>query len=143
MTEERIISALRKAWVTPEGIIHEFDAKAEHHVQWWSRNFPEDLRFDASSQLGWIRLTRRGQALDIEGSPAAIDRHKLEILMWAGRGVQWVNIDPTPMKPPIGSSLDTFVEQDVGEMMVRTRMTGGTVFRRRPEVRVRAHRRRA
>ena len=93
--------------------------------------------------MSWIRLTRRGQALDIEGSPAAIDRHKLEILMWAGRGVQWVNIDPTPMKPPIGSSLDTFVEQDVGEMMVRTRMTGGTVFRRRPEVRVRAHRRRA
>jgi len=139
MTEERIVSALRKAWVTPEGDINEF--MGEHHIEWLKRNFPE-IPIHESTRDGWIRLTRRGQALDIEGMPDMIDRYKLEILMWAGRGVQWVNIDPTPMKPPIGSSLDTFVEQDVGEMMVRTRMTGGTVFRRRPEVRVRAYRRR-
>jgi len=139
MTEERIISALRKAWVNPEGEIEEF--KGEHHQEWLNRNFP-GISMETSVRDGWIRLTRRGQALDIEGSPDAIDRYKPEILMWAGHGMKWVNIDPTPAKPSIGASLDTFVEQDVGEMMVRTRMTGGTVFRRRPEVRVRTHRRR-
>jgi hypothetical protein len=140
MTEERIISALRKAWVDPQGTVKEFEH--QHHYDWLLKNAP-DVAFSESHSLGWIRLTRRGQALDIEGMPDMIDRYKLEILMWAGRGVQWVNIDPTPMEPSIGSSLDTFVEQDVSEMMHRSRMTGGTVFRRRPEVRVRAHRRRA
>ena len=137
---ERYISELRKAWVDPQGIVHEVH-HPDHHLHWLQKNHPE-IPFHESTKLGWIRLTRRGQALDVEGTPRQIDRYKAEITMWAGPHTQWVNVDPQGQSP-FESSYETFLDESVARMAYTSRMVGGTVFRRRPreQVFVKTHKR--
>ena len=72
---ERFISPLRKAWVSPDGEVHQFEFG--HHADWLLKNrdeFPKDALSVAcgdsiheAEKAGWVRLTRRGEALDVEG----------------------------------------------------------------------------
>jgi len=136
---ERVLAQLRKAWMAPDGTIHEVEG--EHHMQWWERNGIPTIPYYLSGKYGWVRLTRRGLALDVEGSPDKIEIYKDRIINWSGPHTQWVNIDPNVkgfVQRPIESSFETFSEDSLARMMQTARLTGATVFRRRP-VRVRQH----
>ena len=61
---ERFISPLRKAWVSPDGEVHEFEFG--HHEQWLHKNrdeFPKDvlgiargMSIHAAEKAGWYVL---------------------------------------------------------------------------------------
>jgi hypothetical protein len=129
--------AYRKAWVTPEGTIIDIPI-GSHHIN----ALPPDVPWNDSTKLGWIRLTlRSGITLDIEGWPARVETEKQNILAWAGPRVKWVNIDPdTSGGLGIETSPEALEEQSIQKLMWHARMTGATVFRRRP-VLVRQYRR--
>ena len=151
---ERFISPLRKAWVSPDGEVHEFEFG--HHEQWLHKNrdeFPKDvlgiargMSIHAAEKAGWVRLTRRGEAMDVEGTADAIEQNKVSALMWAGPAVRWVNVDVSGRRA-FEASPEEFEERSVAYMTRTAEQTGLTIFRRRPAVqqrsiRVRAHRRR-
>src|SRR3990167_10398209 len=132
---ERFLSPLRKAWIDPDGGLHEFESG--HHMVELVHLAP-DVPYYKATNAGWIRLTRRGLVIDIDGLPANIERHKDTIAAWSGPHTKWVNIDSTVGS--FESSFETFETEPVTRMHQTARLTGLTVFRRRP-VYVRGYRR--